>query len=194
MVTGNRIGLKAHQDEPLPNGGSGIYFYRSADRIEVRGNVIAFNREIGIAMHPEARYVNVQENRIWGNGGLAIDDGLDGPSPAVSTEDGPLENPLVISAIYDQFAKKTTVRGSAPAASFIVLYASEACSFSGAAEAQRFVGGAKALQSGDFTATVSGDLHGQWIAGTATRMFLGPHPGMFSLGRTSGLGYAVRAE
>jgi hypothetical protein len=194
VVADNRIGVKAHEDAPLPNGGSGIYFHRSGDRIEVRGNVIAFNRESGIAIHPEARFVNVQENRIWRNGGLAIDDGLDGPSPAVSTDDGPLTNPAVISAIYDPAAKNTTIRGTAPAGSVVALYASEARSLSGAAEAERFVGDAKALPSGDFTATVNGDLRRQWIAGTATRIFLGPQPGMFNLGRTSELGWAVLGE
>lgn len=194
LVSGNRVGVKAHQDEPLPNGGSGIFFNRSSDRIEVSHNVIAFNREMGIAIHPEARYVNVQENRIWGNGGLAIDDGLDGPSPAVTTDDGLLENPTVISATYDTATTKTTVRGTAAPFSLVTLYTSESLSLSGAAEAERFIGEVRAASTGQFTLTVNGDLHGQWIAGTTTRTFLGPQPGLFSLGRTSELGLALRAQ
>jgi hypothetical protein len=194
LVSGNRIGVKAHDDMPLPNGGSGIFFNRSGDRIEVSGNVIAFNREMGIAIHPEARYVKVQENRIWGNGGLAIDDGLDGPSPTVSTDDGPLANPSVTSATYDAATTKTTIRGTAAPFSLVTLYASEALSLSGAAEAERFIGEVRALPSGEFTLTVNGDLHGQWIAGTTTRTFLGPQPGLFSLGRTSELGTALQAQ
>jgi len=112
-------------------------------------------------------------------------------SPAVNTDDGPLENPSVTSAVYEAATTKTTIRGSASPYSLVTLYASEALSISGAAEAKHFLGEVRALPTGVFTLTVDGDLHGQWIAGTATRTFLGPQPGMFSLGRTSELGRAV---
>jgi len=188
VVRDNRVGVKARADEPLPNGGSGLHFDRSEDRVEVAGNVIAFNGESGIAVHPDALYMNAQGNRIWSNGGLPIDDGLDGPSPGVSTEDGPLANPLVTSAAYDPATKATTIRGTAPPGTFVALYAATA-----PGEAERYLVTALARHpAGEFGAAVTADLRGLYVSGTATRTFLGPYPDTFTLGRTSELGAGVR--
>jgi Right handed beta helix region len=189
-VLGNRIGLVARREAPLPNGGSGIFLDRSSDRVEVRSNAIAFNREIGVAVHPEAKYVNVQANRIWANGGLPIDDGLDGPSPAVSTDDGPLVNPVVTYAAYDSALQATTIRGFAPPGTFVAIYASKA-----PGDAERYLVTALARHpGGEFAAAAGGDYRGQWIAATATRTFLSPYPNQFTLGRTSEVGAGVQAQ
>lgn len=190
VVRDNRVGVAARDDAALPNGGSGMHFDRSEDRIEVVGNVIAFNGESGIAVHPEARYFNAQGNRIWGNGGLPIDDGLDGPSPSVLTEDGPLPNPSVTSATYDAAAKSTTIRGTAPSGTVVAFYAAAT-----AGEAERYLGATVVLRAdGAFSVSVNADLRGQWIAATATRRFLGPFPEAFTLGRTSELGAGIEAR
>ena len=195
-ITGNRIGLKAHADEPLPNGASGIYLHESVRRATVRGNIIAFNREMGVAVHPAVRYVRIQENRVWGNGGLAIDDGLDGASPSVNTDAEPLKVPVMTSAFFDPSTQKTTLRGNAAGGIVIEIFAADARALSGAGEAQRFVGAINPnYQTGDFVLTVSGDLRGQWVAATSTRgAEHQTHPDAYTLLRTSELSRAIQVQ
>jgi hypothetical protein len=195
-VRGNRIGVKAHADEPLPNGGSGIYLNDAFARTTVRANVIAFNGEMGVALNPSTRYAVVSENRIWGNGGLAIDDGLDGASPAVNTDEEPLRVPVMISAVFDPSTQKTTLRGNAPGGIVIELFAADAPALSGAAEAQRFIRPINPnYQTGDFVLTVSDDLRGQWVSATSTNIAKHqPHPDTYTLARTSELSRAIQVK
>jgi len=65
-VTNSRIGVKAHADEPLPNGNAGIYIGQQGYGSHVGGNVIAFNGHMGVAVAAGINDVSVTE----GNGGV----------------------------------------------------------------------------------------------------------------------------
>lgn len=189
-VWGNRIGVKAHNDDPLPNGASGIFIgpggWGSAIGSDILtstlpGNVIAFNREMGVAIAAGVNDVSVRGNRIWSNGGLGIDIGLDGPTLVTQSEHGtPIEVPTLTLAHYDPVLKKTVVEGDATAQSEagdaffpIDVYASDAANASGFGEGQRPIGTTK---DADFTSgthfriELDGDLTGQLITATATNV------------------------
>jgi hypothetical protein len=188
----NRIGVKAHSDEPLPNGASGIYLDRGLYRSEVSFNVIAFNREMGIAVDPGTLYTEITSNRIWGNGGLAIDDGLDGPSVSVMGDNGPINVPLMTSAVYDPAKNQTTIRGSAPGGE-VEVFASDAAGPGGAGDAQRLL---SYSNGGDFALTVPGDLRGQWVSATVTVFGKkeNAYPDVFSYLRTTELSRALQVH
>jgi hypothetical protein len=192
-VQQNRIGVKAHSDEPLPNGGSGIYIDQGVYRSEVSYNVIAFNREMGIAVHPGTLYAKFWENRIWGNGGLAIDDGLDGPSVTVKSDTGPIIVPVLTSAVYDPVKNETTIAGDVPNGN-IEVFVSDAAGPAGSGEAQRRLSYSSAIND-HFTLTVKGDLRGQWVAATATLYAkYNPYPDVIVFGRTTELSRALQVH
>ena len=169
-ILANRIGVAAHADESLPNGASGIYIGPDAGhRTLIERNVIAFNGQMGIAIDRAAQFTGGFGNRIWGNGGLAIDDGLDGPSPSVNTIFGPMEVPAITSATFDPATGETTIRGTASSPrglSFTTeVFASDAPGPGGAGDAQRLIGRAREPA---FELKVKGDLRGQWIAAATT--------------------------
>jgi hypothetical protein len=187
----NRIGVKAHSDEPLPNGASGIYLDRGVYRSTLFSNVIAFNREMGIAVDPGTLYTDITTNRIWGNGGLAIDDGLDGPSVSVMGDNGPINVPLVTSAVYDPAKNQTTIRGSAPGGE-VEVFVSDAAGPAGSGDAQRLLG---YPSGGDFVLTVPGDLRGQWVSATMTVFAkYQPFPDVFNFLRTTELSRALQVH
>ncbi len=191
-ISQNRIGVKAHSDEPLPNGASGIYLDRGLYRSELSFNVIAFNREMGIAIDPGTLYTNIIYNRIWGNGGLAIDDGLDGPSVAVMGDNGPIKVPVLTSAVYDPAKNQTIIHGSASGS--IEVFASDAAGPGGAGDAQRWL--ASSSGGDDFTLTVPGDLRGQWVSATVTVFGkkANPYPDVFNYLRTTELSRALQVH
>jgi hypothetical protein len=172
-IEGNRIGLAAHADTPLPNGASGIYVSGAVQQLafaNIHHNVIAFNHDFGIATDRNVLWAGGSQNRIWGNGGLAVDDGMDGPSPSVQSSDGRATTPVITSATYDPATGQTTIRGNASApnqfdvSSAVEIFASDAPGLFGFGDAQRFVG---RTPPGDFELKVNGDLRGQWVAATA---------------------------
>ncbi len=180
----NRIGVKARADEPLPNGNAGVYVGPGSYGSDIGaavfdaglgaggkdGNVIAFNGQMGIAVDGRVGDVAIRDNRIWGNGGLGIDVGLDGATP-----DGAVPAPVLTLAHYDPVSKQTVVEGDLAAlagATFntqLDFYASDAPALSGAGEAQRLVG-ERSSQPGHFQFKFDGDLTGQFISVTATRV------------------------
>ena len=183
-VSRNRIGVKAHSDDPLPNGNAGIYvgpggygsdiganvFQAGLNPPDKWSNVIAFNGQMGVAVAAGVADVSIRQNRIWGNGGLGIDVGLDGPSP-----DGSVPAPVLTLAHYDPVTNQTVIEGDAakPAGFFfnaqLDFFASDAPALSGAGEAQRPIGEANSAP-GHFQFKVAGDLTGQFITVTATRV------------------------
>ncbi|MEA2339722.1 MAG: hypothetical protein QOE82_3729 [Thermoanaerobaculia bacterium] len=116
-ISENRIGVKAHSDEPLPNGASGIYIGASSLQLSetpaISSNVIAYNREFGIAVNP-AKFTSFSTNRIWGNGNAAIDYGLNNAPTPVNTGSygGLMPSPVITSARYDSASDKTVITGS----------------------------------------------------------------------------------
>jgi hypothetical protein len=184
LLQRNRIGVKAHADAPLPNGNAGVYVGAASYGSDIGaavfdagigtggkdGNVIAFNGQMGIAVDGRVGDVAIRDNRIWGNGGLGIDIGLDGPTP-----DGGVPAPVLTLGHYDPLSKQTVVEGDfAKAAGMLFntqldFYASDAPALSGAGEAQRLIG-ERSATPGHFQFKFDGDLTGQFISVTATRV------------------------
>ncbi|HSY50804.1 MAG TPA: right-handed parallel beta-helix repeat-containing protein [Thermoanaerobaculia bacterium] len=182
-IWGNRIGVKAHSDDPLPNGASGIFIgpdgYGSAIGADILtptrpGNVIAFNREMGVAIASGVNSVSVRGNRIWSNGGLGIDIGLDGPTLSTKSRFGsPIDVPTLTLAHYDPVSAKTTIEGDTLSSLTIDLYASDIAGPFGFGDGQRPIASKSAdlVEVGSanhFRIVVDGDLTGQFITATAT--------------------------
>ena len=198
-ITGNRIGLDAHRDTPLPNGRSGIFVYGRL-RIGIQNNVIAFNREMGVAIDRGVRYTEVRQNAIWGNGGLAIDDGLDGASPSVAGDNGDIPRPFITSASYDPTTNTTTILGAADRTDAVEVFASDSRGAAGSGDAQHSLGRPDLLSPADvndrrFVLRVKRDLRGQWISASATRISsLQPAAEYVFLARTGELSAAVAVQ
>jgi hypothetical protein len=196
-VSQNRVGLKAHSDDPLPNGASGIFIGRLCDYSSVAKNIVAFNAQMGIAVASGASDVDFSGNSIWSNGGLGIDRGLDGPSPAASP--GGVDTPSITLAHYDAAKNKTIVEGDvAPppsiANSIVEVFASDAPDPSGFGEGQRplasqTLGNITSAPATHFRFELDGNLTGQWISATdTTSQFIGFAKPIATLG-AGGLGY-----
>jgi hypothetical protein len=190
-ITNDRIGVKAHADEPLPNGSSGVFigaggfgsnvgpevFVAGRDPSD-GGNVIAFNGESGVAVAKDAAEVNIRNNRIWGNRLLGIDIGQDGPTMSSAADSGdPISIPTLTLAHYDPVSNKTIIEGVIPPAEIsrffnfkVNIYASDAFNPSGFGEGQRPLGATTVIVPGStFHFEADGNLAGQWITATNTR-------------------------
>ena len=191
-VFGNRIGVKAHSDDPLPNGNAGVFigaggygsdvgatvgFTNSATPDE-GGNVIAFNGEMGVAVAAGVAEVAIRNNHIWGNKLLGIDIGLNGPTQSGT---GVVPMPAVTLAHYDPVSKQTVIEGDfSPGGSTfndeINLFANDAPDPTGLGEGQRPIGNVRVptappqTQPHHFRFAVDGDLTGQFISATLTRI------------------------
>lgn len=200
-VYSNRIGLKAHNDEALPNGASGIFLSAAVLRAALVGNRIAFNREMGVAIDPASLYVQLTSNLIWGNGGQAIDDGLNGPSASVRTDTMPLESPVITSAVYDPLLGETSIRGMRGAnASGVEIFASDTPGSGGSGDARRLVSGGGCVdftqcKTNEFFVKIKTDLRGQWLAATASAVASRqPAADIYTLFRTSELSTPVQVR
>jgi hypothetical protein len=185
-ISRNRIGVKAHSDDPLPNGNAGVFIgaggYGSnvgalsayaPSPPDLNGNVIAFNGEMGVAVARGVADVAIRGNYIWGNKLLGIDIGLDGPTQSGT---GVVTMPAVTLAHYDPVTRKTVIEGdfSSGGSTFsdeIGLYANDAPDPTGLGEGQRPIGvvGVPTNQPHHFRLAVDGDLTGQFISATLTR-------------------------
>jgi hypothetical protein len=181
-IWGNRIGVKAHSDDPLPNGASGIFIgpggFGSAIGLDVvslanPGNVIAFNGETGIAVAAGVLNVSILGNRIWGNKLLGIDIGLDGPTATTKADfNALLSAPTLTLAHYDPVSKHTVIEADIATGGTISFFANDSIDPSGYGEGQRPLGGTSLapFQTGThFHFEVDGDLTGQFITATSTR-------------------------
>jgi hypothetical protein len=188
-VSSNRIGVKAHSDDPLPNGNAGVFIgtggygsdvgtssFSGTSIPDQDGNVIAFNGEMGVAVARGVADVAIRNNHIWGNKLLGIDIGLDGPTQSGT---GVVTMPAVTLAHYDPVTRQTVIEGdfSAGGSTFsdeIGLYANDAPDPTGLGEGQRPIGVAR-VPTGPppsphhFRLAVDGDLTGQFISATLTR-------------------------
>jgi hypothetical protein len=182
-IANNRIGVKAHADEPLPNGASGIYIateFTTADH-----NVVAFNRDFGIAVHAPLQYVALNENRVWRNENVAIDNGLDSVVTPVTMEGGRVGQPVLTRAQYDPATDTTIVEGTAELQNGslavwgeVEIYSSDTPGTWFMGDAQRFavkttVGTPYRLSPAlpaTFTATLPGDHTGEWLTALVTRV------------------------
>ncbi len=187
-ASNNRIGVKAHSDDPLPNGASGILVgaggygsdigaggYTIAGENPASGaNVIAFNGESGVSVAGGVADVAIRDNRIWGNKLLGIDVGLDGPTP--DGGNGTIAVPVLTLAHYDPVSGKTVIEGDLPKSvtglfnAAIHFYANDTGDPSGYGEGQRSLGSIQVLTPPHFHFEAAGDLTGQFISATATRI------------------------
>lgn len=196
-IANNRIGAKAHADEPLPNGASGVFIGTGGSGSVVGpvtfqpifgtptsvldGNVIAFNGETGVGVATDAKNVEIRDNRIWSNRLLGIDIGLNGPTASVPADFGvTVTSPVLTMARFDSAQNKTIVEGDLPDAPtsgsvfdgpiFTAnIYANDAADPSGYGEGQRPLGAVSGDAAGHFHFEAAGDLTGQWITATNTR-------------------------
>jgi hypothetical protein len=190
-IANNRIGVKAHADEPLPNGTSGVFIgpggygsvvggdpFPGLHNFEVGGNVIAFNGETGVAIASGVKDVEVRNNRIWSNRLLGIDIGLNGPTPSAPGDfNDPVNAPVLTIARFDPVSNNTIVEGDVPDTTNIAvtglginIYASDEADPSGYGEGQRSIGVVVLTgPSTHFQFAADGDLTGQWITATNTR-------------------------
>jgi len=177
-VTGNRVGVQAHSEAQLPNGASGLFFSPTTDGAIVENNLIAYNRDAGVAVGRGARIIRVRGNSIAHNGAAGIDVGLDGPSSEGSNEPyGIPSAPVITSATFDEATGVTTLTAMTPATSFYFLrqqvdfYASDTREHGEFAEGQRYLGTATAGEGGTrFTFTIHEDLRGKFITGVTFRI------------------------
>ena len=189
-IRGNRIGVQAGDDGPLPNGASGMYFDLRSSRTDVIANTVAFNREMGIAIHPQAPTIYLQSNSIWGNGAQAVDYGLDG-----TVSGGQLTAPIIGSAVFDPSTGKTTVRGTAGFQVIVQLFASDTAGSAGSGDARHPLGEAvpSLIPLGAFQ-FVAGDLRGKWVTAMSTQNVSHPAEDIFRLNRSSELSAAVEVH
>lgn len=198
-VQRNRIGVKAHSDDPLPNGNAGVLIglggygsdvgatvsFSSSGSPDLDGNVIAFNGEMGVAVAAGVSNVAIRRNRIWGNKLLGIDIGLDGPTQST----GGITMPTITLAHYDPITRQTIIEGTisptTPPSTFnaeVGLFANDAPDPMGLGEGQRPIGvvNVPTNQPNRFHFAVDGDLTGQFISATMTRIqyngFAKPQP------------------
>ena len=171
-LSGNRIGASAgERPEPLPNGASGIYVGPRASAIAIIKNVIAHNRDAGIATAPQTGYVAIRGNSIYANGGLGIDFGLDSvtPNPGPNGYGAIPSYPLITSARYDPATGITRIEGRVelqfgPSIAEVELFANTSDGHHG----ELFLGRVP-LSNTRFALDYQGDLRGRFITGTFTR-------------------------
>jgi len=95
----------------LGNGASGIF--TNSGSLTATNNVIAANRQFGVAVGGGAARTLVQNNSIHDNGGIGVDWGLDGPT-SLDTSGRMPPTPRLIDAFYDAARDVTVVHGVLP--------------------------------------------------------------------------------
>ena len=92
------------------NGASGIFLGPQVEHVRSWNNVIANQREMGVAAARSKATVEIRGNAMKNNGGLGIDWGLDGVSPVDADDrDGPSNAPVLLSATYDAAQNRTLI-------------------------------------------------------------------------------------
>jgi len=174
-VDGNRIGVAAASDAPIPNGASGIFCGPRSEQISITNNVIANHPDFGIAIGRGARFVDVGVNRIVNNGVAPIDIGLDGPSDSQGF--GSVGARAVLeSATYDVLTGMTTIVGRRPLSGIghitfsVSLYANSSVNAAGYAETEQHLGELAPSLDARFVFVVNGDLRGKSINALARRV------------------------
>ncbi|MEA2238288.1 MAG: large repetitive protein [Thermoanaerobaculia bacterium] len=159
------------------NGASGIFLGPQVDDVTIMENTISDHRDMGVAVARSNAHVEIHGNTMKNNGGLGIDWGLDGVSPVdADDKNGPSNAPVLLSATYDAahnwtliiLSIKSTPLGTSPGQlGTIDFYGNGAPD----GEGEKPLGTVHASTStnGTITASVPGDLRGQWINATWTR-------------------------
>jgi parallel beta-helix repeat protein len=172
------------------NGASGVYFGPGSQFGMADENEIWSNRDFGVAIDPQAKWIEVRGNSMKSNGQLGIDYALDLATPNVLDDSTrPVPNtPMLTSATYDPLTKKTVIIGHVdlkkPAdvgfyLPIIDVYRSNALDAHGMAQGEAMLFGRLDYNNpvqlnrntGDFVYTHNGDLTDQYITATYTRMY-----------------------
>jgi len=172
------------------NGASGVYFGPGSQFGMADENQIWANRDFGVAIDPLAKWIEVRSNSMKQNGQLGIDFNLDLVTPNVADDSTrPVPNsPVLTSATFDPLTKKTVIIGHVdlrkPAdvgyyAPIVDVYRSSALDAHGMAQGEHPLFGRSDYSSpvkinswtGDFVSVYDGDLTGQYITATYTRMY-----------------------
>jgi len=171
------------------NGASGVYFGPACQFGMADENQIRSNRDFGVAVSPQTKWIEVRGNSMKGNGQLGIDFALDLVTPNVADDSTrPVPNaPVITSAQYDFTYRKTVIRGHVelrkPAdvgyyAPLVDVYSSSSLDAHGMAQGETmlntrsdFSNTVKIDSNGDFIYIVDGDLTGKYISATYTRMY-----------------------
>jgi hypothetical protein len=160
------------------NGASGIFLGPQVDDVKITGNLISNHRDMGVAVARSKAHVEIHANTMKNNGGLGIDWGLDGVSPVdADDKDGPSNAPVLLSANYDAVQNRTFVTLSIKSTplgtpfdqdGIIDFYGNGAPD----GEGEKVLGSVHVSKSatGTITVPVVGDLRGQWINATWTRV------------------------
>ena len=166
VLRGNFIGTDATGSTDLGNGGNGIRFAAGGTNTiggtgAGEANVVAWNDLIGIRVDNASANVSMRANRIFGNGGLGIDLGGDGPDipDPLDGDTGPngRQNfPLVSSVTFD--GANSTISGSMTSLAFqsftLDLFSNSAIDPSYFGEAETFLGSTNI--------TLDGTGYGTW--------------------------------
>jgi hypothetical protein len=158
-----------HDNHIEYNGASGVYLGGTTgfDYSVLAGNVIAGNRDFGVAFPPHGP-VEVQGNTFAGNGWGAIDVGLDGPTLRIDSLAGPIAAPRITSARFDAVSGDTIIEGVITEAGFpphdvnVYVYANGSVDAGGFAEGEKFLGAVQP-STGAFSLRVHEDLRGLYI-------------------------------
>ncbi|MEA2164512.1 MAG: large repetitive protein [Thermoanaerobaculia bacterium] len=160
------------------NGASGIFLGPNVGVVTITGNTISNHRDMGIAVARSKAYVEIHSNTMKNNGGLGIDWGLDGVSPVDGNDkEGPSNAPVLLSATYDAAQNKTLITLSIKSTPLRPTTQQDGIiDFYGNAtpdgEGEKALGSVHAspAAAGTISVPVFGDLRGQWINATWTRV------------------------
>jgi hypothetical protein len=185
------------------NGASGIFLGPNVGNVTVTGNTISNHRDMGLAIARSKVPVEIHGNTMKNNGGLGIDWGLDGVSPVdADDKEGPSNAPVLLSTSYDAAQKQTLITlliKSTPLSTttqqdgVFDFYGNGAPD----GEGEKTLGTVRAspATTGAITVSVFGDLRGQWINATWTRVipnFFDPYD--YDAAATSELSNAIFAS
>jgi hypothetical protein len=185
QIIGNYIGVAADGITPRGNNDDGIDLQDSTDTrvggtAAVEANIIACNGDEGVTLKPGATSARILRNRIFANGGLAIDLDNDGPTPnddmllAGSANQG-MDAPVIsVAWLSGSSLTVTGYIGTAPGQTLfsgarVEIFLSQG--MAGArGEGSMLLGALTAAADGTFggTFTVSGVSAGDVVSGTAT--------------------------
>lgn len=166
VITGNRIGVASDYVTPIGNNASGIYLGPGSEWARVENNVIAYNSHAGIALGEDGGYHMVIANRIFRNGGLGIDYGINGPGTQHLFRNSHLAA-SVESARYDAATNTTTVRGRLLHREWIVTTADVYVNSENDREGEQYLGSVDEASDDTFVFTITGDYRGQYITALA---------------------------
>ena len=148
-LEGNLVGVDVTGNSPLPNLYGVAVLEGAHDNLvggdsAAAGNVIAFNTGSGVELHSDAGAGNgVLSNLLFGNGGLGIDLGADGPTPndAGDADTGPngLQNFPVLTSV-SAGSVEGTLTGAPDTELKLQFFANTSCDPTGYGEAQTLVG------------------------------------------------------